>query len=38
MRVALDANRLTDFFQGDAARAEWFGVCDEVWIRLTIMR
>lgn len=37
MRVALDTNRLTDFFQGDAALAEWLGTCDEVWIPLFVL-
>jgi predicted nucleic acid-binding protein len=37
VRVALDANRLTDLFQGDAALAERLGVCDEVWIPLMVL-
>ena len=37
MRVALDTNRLTDLFQGDAALAEWLGTCDEVWIPLVVL-
>ena len=37
MRVALDTNRLTDLFQGDAALAEYLGVCDEVWIPLMVL-
>ena len=37
MRVALDTNRLTDLFQGDAALAEWLGSCDEVWIPLVVL-
>lgn len=37
MRVALDTNRLTDLFQGDAALAEWLGLCDEVWIPLIVL-
>jgi tRNA(fMet)-specific endonuclease VapC len=37
MRVALDTNRLTDLFQGDAALAEYLGICDEVWIPLMVL-
>ena len=37
MRVALDTNRLTDLFQGDAALAERLGMCDEVWIPLVVL-
>jgi predicted nucleic acid-binding protein len=34
VRVALDTNRLTDLFQGDAELAAQLGTCDEVWIPL----
>ena len=37
MRVALDTNRLTDLFQGDAALAERLGECDEVWLPLIVL-
>jgi len=37
VRVALDTNRLTDLFQGDAALADWLGTCDEVWIPLIVL-
>jgi len=37
MRVALDTNRLTDLFEGDAALAEWLGTCDEVWLPLFVL-
>ena len=37
MRVALDTNRLTDLFQGDAALAERLGLCDEVWLPLIVL-
>jgi predicted nucleic acid-binding protein len=37
VRVALDTNRLTDLFQGDAALAEWLGTCDEVWVPLVVL-
>src|SRR5438874_10797582 len=37
MRVALDTNRLTDLFQGDAELAEILGACDEVWIPLIVL-
>ena len=37
MRVALDTNRLTDLFRGDAELAEWIGACDEVWIPLVVL-
>jgi tRNA(fMet)-specific endonuclease VapC len=34
VRVALDTNRLTDLFRGDAALAEQLSYCDEVWLPL----
>ena len=37
MRVALDTNRLTDLFQGDAALADRLGECDEVWLPLVVL-
>ncbi len=37
MRVALDTNRLTDLFQGDAILAEWLATCEEVWIPLVVL-
>ncbi|HYL76580.1 MAG TPA: type II toxin-antitoxin system VapC family toxin [Bryobacteraceae bacterium] len=37
MRVALDTNRLTDLFQGDAKLAELLGTCEEVWIPLIVL-
>ena len=37
VRVALDTNRLTDLFRGDAALAEWLGICEEVWIPLFVL-
>lgn len=37
MRVALDTNRLTDLFQGDAELAEKLAVCEEVWIPLVVL-
>jgi tRNA(fMet)-specific endonuclease VapC len=37
VRVALDTNRLTDLFQGDAALADWLGTCEEVWIPLVVL-
>jgi tRNA(fMet)-specific endonuclease VapC len=37
VRVALDTNRLTDLFQGDAALADRLGTCDEVWIPLVVL-
>ena len=37
VRVALDTNRLTDLFQGDAALAERLGASDEVWIPLVVL-
>lgn len=36
-RVALDTNRLTDLFQGDAALAEQLATCEEVWIPLIVL-
>jgi tRNA(fMet)-specific endonuclease VapC len=37
MRVALDTNRLTDLFQGDANLASFLGSCDEVWIPFVVL-
>ena len=37
MRVALDTNRLTDLFQGDATLADFLGMCDEVWIPFVVL-
>jgi predicted nucleic acid-binding protein len=37
IRVALDTNRLTDLFQGDASLAERLGACDEVWLPLIVL-
>ncbi len=37
VRVALDTNRLTDLFQGDAELADRLGQCDEVWIPLIVL-
>jgi tRNA(fMet)-specific endonuclease VapC len=37
VRVALDTNRLTDLFQGDADLADRLGECDEVWIPLMVL-
>ncbi len=37
MRVALDTNRLTDLFQGDAELADRLGECDEVWLPLIVV-
>jgi tRNA(fMet)-specific endonuclease VapC len=37
VRVALDTNRLTDLFQGDAQLAERLGECDEVWLPLMVL-
>jgi tRNA(fMet)-specific endonuclease VapC len=37
VRVALDTNRLTDLFQGDAQLADRLGECDEVWIPLIVV-
>lgn len=37
VRVALDTNRLTDLLRGDAALADWLGICDEVWIPLIVL-
>ena len=37
VRVALDTNRLTDLFQGDAELADRLGKCDEVWIPLVVL-
>jgi tRNA(fMet)-specific endonuclease VapC len=37
MRAALDTNRLTDLFQGDAELASWLGMCEEIWIPLMVL-
>jgi predicted nucleic acid-binding protein len=37
MRVALDTNRLTDLFRGDAELAKFLSTCDEVWIPLIVL-
>jgi predicted nucleic acid-binding protein len=37
VRVALDTNRLTDLFQGDAELAQRLGGCEEVWIPLVVL-
>jgi tRNA(fMet)-specific endonuclease VapC len=37
MRIALDTNRLTDLFQGDARLASFLGACDEVWIPFVVL-
>ena len=37
MRVALDTNRLTDLFQGDADLADRLSTCEEVWIPLFVL-
>jgi tRNA(fMet)-specific endonuclease VapC len=36
-RIALDTNRLTDLFRGDAALAEQLSFCDEVWLPLIVL-
>ena len=35
--MALDTDRLTDLFQGDAELAEVLGTCEEVWIPLIVL-
>jgi len=37
VRVALDTNRLTDLFQGDAELADRLGECEEVWVPLIVV-
>jgi len=37
MRIALDKNRLTGLFRGDAALAAFPGTCDEVWIPFVVL-
>src|ERR1035437_1982268 len=37
MKIALDTNRLTDLFQGDAALAAFLGTCDEVRIPFVVL-
>jgi tRNA(fMet)-specific endonuclease VapC len=37
VRVALDTNRLTDLFQGDAELGTMLESCEEVWIPLIVL-
>ena len=37
MRAALDTNRLTDLFRGDAVLAELLATCEQVWIPLFVL-
>ena len=37
MRIALDTNRLTDLFQGDANLAAFLGTCEEIWIPFVVL-
>jgi len=37
VRVALDTNRITDLFRGDADLAYRLGTCEEVWIPLVVL-
>ena len=37
MRAALDTNRLTDLFKGDAELAMFLGTCDEVLIPFVVL-
>ena len=37
MRVAIDTNRLTDLFKGDADLASYLGTCDEVWLPFVVL-
>jgi tRNA(fMet)-specific endonuclease VapC len=37
MRVALDTNRLSDLFRGDAALAEQLAICEEIWVPLVVL-
>jgi tRNA(fMet)-specific endonuclease VapC len=37
VRVALDTNRITDLFRGDAELAERLGTSEEVWIPLMVL-
>ena len=37
IRVALDTNRLTDLFRGDAELGELLATCDEVWVPLIVL-
>lgn len=37
IKVAVDTNRLTDLFRGDAALASTLNDCDEVWLPLIVV-
>jgi len=37
VRVALDTNRITDLFRGDAELAERLGTSEEIWIPLIVL-
>ena len=37
MRVAIDTNRLSDYFRGDADLAGLLSRCEEVWVPLVVL-
>ena len=37
MRIALDTNRLTDLFRGDAELSNFLGICEEVWVPVIVV-
>lgn len=37
VRVAVDTNRLSDLFRGDAALSDQLNYCDEVWLPLIVV-
>ncbi len=37
VRIALDTNRITDLFRGNADLAERLATCEEVWIPLIVL-
>jgi tRNA(fMet)-specific endonuclease VapC len=37
VKVAVDTDRLTDLFRGDAALADLLGGCEEVWVPLVTL-
>ncbi len=37
MKVAIDTNRLTDLFRGDASLAKWLGQCEAVFVPLPVL-
>lgn len=37
VRIAIDTNRLTDLFRGDAKLGEEIGACEQVWLPVIVL-